>query len=167
MSSIPVFSPRAAAGVLTRRVKVTVAQLLGAQNKIETISLSELPNLIKESAPRLEDIIRELNKFAQAEANKLKPIQQTLNTIQTLTTAYERIITIVETIEKVKPKLNKVANVGLVWANPSIVSDVAQELILEIQASVVNLISERIAGLKSQVLETEVEIPEIIAKAIL
>lgn len=147
--------------------EVTIGQILRVQNRIASLSIEDLPQVLEEGKPIFTSLIKELSKYAKQEASKIQSIQPILQTIKTLSRAYTAVRNILAIVEKIKPLLNRASKLGLLWANPGMIGEIAQEILAEIQSEVLKKVLRVINGVKVKILNTKVRVPEVVARIIL
>jgi hypothetical protein len=146
---------------------VTIAQLLGVANKSHSMDLNTFGVLLAKAVPILEKLAVEFYKYSMDSGSKVAKLVPIVNLIKDGINAYNTILVITRGIESYKPIYDLVVKACQVWSNPTIIGSIAQDVLQAAQSYATNIANQQFEFLKQQILSLRVQIPEVVAKAIL
>jgi hypothetical protein len=152
--------------LLKRKRNVKVKVIIGAAQKSKSLSLEEIPAVMTQAQTKLEALYPELQKYAESEAAKLHPIIALTRVVSSVTQVYETVMNIQKIVESVYPYISLASKFAGLWANPALMSEIAQDILAKAQKQISDSMINLLQNLQNTIMETNVELPEILAKQI-
>lgn len=146
---------------------VTIGQLLGIANKAHSVDIKSFGDLLKKAIPILEKLAVEFYKYSMDAGSKVDKLVPIVNLIKAGIDAYTTINQIIKLIEQNKPLIDKIVKLAQVWSNPTILMSLVQDTLQDLQAYATQIANQQFEFLKEQILSVKVQIPELVAKAVL
>jgi len=148
-------------------VPISIGQLLASQNKFESLTIEDLPELFGKAFPSLSNLGEQLAKIGSDQGTQIATVVQSMGFATQLVSGMDTVRQVIEIVEQNKPLIDSAFIIGAIVFNPSAVGVAVQDVITELQKQAVEALTSALTDLKNEIMSITIDLPEPIVKIIL